>query len=79
MKVPRGAAPVLRFIKARYRTQTFLILAHYFFLPPNFPLDLFIMLYFLVSNFMNHQDAFPCQLLVDALSVVLDQRRIFVL
>lgn len=69
------AARVIRSIRSRYRTQAFLFLAYHFFLTSPLHLDIFIMLFILVSNFMNRQQAFPSQLLLDGLRFLLDERR----
>jgi hypothetical protein len=69
------AARVVRSIKSRYRTQAFLFLAYHFFLSSPLHLDIFIIFFILVSNFMNRQQAFPSQLLVDGLRFLLDERR----
>lgn len=69
------AAHVVRSIKSRYRTQAFLFLAYHFFLSSPLHLDIFIVFFILVSNFMNRQQAFPSQLLVDGLRFLLDERR----
>ncbi|KAF1915666.1 hypothetical protein BDU57DRAFT_452720 [Ampelomyces quisqualis] len=69
------AARVIRSIKSRYRTQAFLFLAYHFFLTSFVHLDIFIVFFVLVSNFMNRQQAFPSQLILDALRILLDERR----
>ena len=69
------AARVIRSIKSRYRTQAFLFLAYHFFLTSPMHLDIFIMFFILVSNFMNRQHAFPSQLAIDGLRFLLDERR----
>lgn len=69
------AARVVRSIKSRYRTQAFLFLAYHFFLTSFVHLDIFIVFFILVSNFMNRQQAFPSQLILDGLRVLLDERR----
>lgn len=69
------AARIVRSIKSRYRTQAFLFLAYHFFLTSPMHLDIFIVFFILVSNFMNRQQAFPSQLLVDAARYLLDERR----
>ena len=69
------AAQVIRSIKSRYRTQAFLFLAYHFFLTSPLHLDIFIIFFILVSNFMNRQQAFPNQLAVDGLRFLLDERR----
>lgn len=81
LKVPTNraaaikAARVIRSIKSRYRTQAFLFLAYHFFLTSPMHLDIFIMFFILVSNFMNRQQAFPSQLAIDGLRFLLDERR----
>jgi hypothetical protein len=70
------AARVIRSIKSRYRTQAFLFLAYHFFLTSVVHLDIFIIFFILVSNFMNRQQAFPSQLVIDGLRILLDKRRI---
>ncbi|KAF1936014.1 hypothetical protein EJ02DRAFT_105783 [Clathrospora elynae] len=66
---------IIRSIKSRYRTQAFLFLAYHFFLTSPMHLDIFIMFFILVSNFMNRQQAFPSQLVIDGLRFLLDERR----
>lgn len=69
------AARVIRSIKSRYRTQAFLFLAYHFFLTSIVHPDIFIIFFILVSNFMNRQQAFPSQLVLDGLRIMLDERR----
>lgn len=69
------ATRVIRSIKSRYRTQAFLFLAYHFFLTSPLHLDIFIIFFILVSNFMNRQQAFPSQLVLDGLRFLLDERR----
>ncbi|KAJ4366816.1 1,2-dihydroxy-3-keto-5-methylthiopentene dioxygenase [Neocucurbitaria cava] len=69
------ASRVIRSIKSRYRTQAFLFLAYHFFLTSPLHLDIFIMFFILVSNFMNRQQAFPSHLLLDGIQFLLDERR----
>jgi hypothetical protein len=69
------ASRVIRSIKSRYRTQAFLFLAYHFFLTSPMHLDIFIMFFILVSNFMNRQQAFPNQLAIDGLLFLVDERR----
>ncbi|KAF2854113.1 hypothetical protein T440DRAFT_388097 [Plenodomus tracheiphilus IPT5] len=69
------AAQVIGNIKRRYRAQAFLFLAYHFFLTSPMHLDIFIMFFILVSNFMNRQHAHPSQLFFDALRFLLDERR----
>jgi glycosyltransferase involved in cell wall biosynthesis len=69
------AARVIRSIKSRYRSQAFLFLAYHFFLTSFVHLDIFIIFFILVSNFMNREQAFPSQLLLDGLRFLLDERR----
>ncbi|KAH9873038.1 hypothetical protein J1614_005434 [Plenodomus biglobosus] len=69
------AARVIGNIKRRYRAQAFLFLAYHFFLTSPMHLDIFIMFFILVSNFMNRQHAHPSQLFFDALRFLLDERR----
>ncbi|KAH8727714.1 hypothetical protein GQ44DRAFT_610345 [Phaeosphaeriaceae sp. PMI808] len=69
------AARVIRSIKSRYRTQAFLFLAYHFFLTSPLHLDIFIVFFILVSNFMNRHQTFPSQLLLDGLRFLLDERR----
>lgn len=70
------ATRVIRSIKSRYRVQAYLFLAYHFFLTSPLHLDIFIMFFILVSNFMNREQAFPTQLLVDGLRFLLDERRL---
>ncbi|KAF2128678.1 hypothetical protein P153DRAFT_292632 [Dothidotthia symphoricarpi CBS 119687] len=80
-KMPRNgakavrAARIIRSIKSRYRTQAFLFLAYHFFLTSPMHLDIFIMFFILVSNFMNRHQAFPSHLLVEGARFLLDERR----
>ncbi|KAH7378453.1 hypothetical protein DE146DRAFT_320192 [Phaeosphaeria sp. MPI-PUGE-AT-0046c] len=69
------AARVIRSIKSRYRTQAFLFLAYHFFLTSFVHLDIFIMFFILVSNFMNREQAFPSQLVLDGVRILIDERR----
>lgn len=69
------AARMVRSIRGRYRAQAFLFLAYHFFLSSPVHLDIFVIFFILVSNFMNRQDAFPSQLLLEGLRVLLDERR----
>jgi hypothetical protein len=69
------AARVIRSIKSRYRAQAFLFLAYHFFLTSFVHLDIFIIFFILVSNFMNREQAFPSQLVIDGLRFLLDERR----
>jgi hypothetical protein len=73
------AARVIRSIKSRYRTQAFLFLAYHFFLTSFVHLDIFILFFILVSNSMNHDQAFTSQLLLDGLRFLLDERRFMLL
>jgi hypothetical protein len=66
---------LIRHIRSRYRTQAYLILAHHFFLGHPLLLDIFIVLFILVSNFMNRQNSFPCHTIVEGIAVLVDQRR----
>ncbi|KAF2796314.1 hypothetical protein K505DRAFT_237998 [Melanomma pulvis-pyrius CBS 109.77] len=68
-------ARLVRGIRSRYRTQAYLILAHHFFLSSPLLLDIFIVLFILVSNFMNRQNSFPCHLVAEGLAVLVDHRR----
>lgn len=69
------AARVIRSIKGRYRAQAFLFLAYHFFLASPHHLDVFVLFFILVSNFMNRAHAFPSQLLIDGARLLLDERR----
>lgn len=69
------AARVIRSIQSRYRTQAFLFLAYHFFLTSFVHLDIFIMLFILVSNFMNREQAFPSQLVIDGVRILINERR----
>jgi hypothetical protein len=69
------AARVIRSIKSRYRAQAFLFLAYHFFLSSPMHLDIFIMFFILVSNFMNREQAFPSQLVIDGIRFLIDERR----
>lgn len=69
------AARVVRSIRGRYRAQAFLFLAYHFFLSSPLHLDVFVLFFILVSNFMNRKDAFPIQMLIDGVRFLLDERR----
>lgn len=69
------AARVIRSIKGRYRAQAFLFLAYHFFLSSPLHLDVFVLFFILVSNFMNRNEAFPIQMLIDGVRFLLDERR----
>jgi hypothetical protein len=69
------AARVIRSIRGRYRAQAFLFLAYHFFLSSPLHLDVFVLFFILVSNFMNRNEAFPIHMLVDAVRFLLDERR----
>jgi hypothetical protein len=69
------AARVIRSIKGRYRAQAFLFLAYHFFLSSPLHLDVFVLFFILVSNFMNRKEAFPIQMLIEGVRFLLDERR----
>ncbi|KAG9199359.1 hypothetical protein G6514_008615 [Epicoccum nigrum] len=69
------AARVIRSIRGRYRAQAFLFLAYHFFLSSPLHLDVFVLFFILVSNFMNRNEAFPIHMFVDAVRFLLDERR----
>lgn len=69
------AARVVRSIRGRYRAQAFLFLAYHFFLSSPLHLDVFVLFFILVSNFMNRSHAFPVQMLLDAVRLLLHERR----
>lgn len=69
------AARVIASIKHRYRAQAFLFLAYHFFLTSPMHLDIFIIFFILVSNFMNRRHAHPSQLFLDAIRLLLDEKR----
>jgi hypothetical protein len=69
------AARVIRSIKSRYRAQAFLFLAYHFFLTSPMHLDIFLLFFILVSNFMNRHQAFPSQLVIDGIRFLVDERR----
>jgi hypothetical protein len=69
------AARVIRSIRGRYRAQAFLFLAYHFFLSSPLHLDVFVIFFILVSNFMNRNEAFPVQMFVDGVRFLLDERR----
>lgn len=66
---------MIRSIRSRYRIQAYLILGHHFFLQSPMLLDVFIVFFILVSNFMNRQQAFPSHLIAEGLRFLVDQRR----
>jgi hypothetical protein len=70
-----GITRLIRSIRGRYRVQAFLILGHHFFLQSPLLLDVFVVLFILVSNFMNLQNAVPSQLFVEGMRFLVDQRR----
>ncbi len=70
------AARVVRSIRGRYRAQAFLFLAYHFFVASPLHLDVFVLFFILVSNFMNRKDAFPIHMLIDGLRFLLDERRL---
>ncbi|PVI07627.1 hypothetical protein DM02DRAFT_512153 [Periconia macrospinosa] len=70
----RDPAAVLRGIRFRYRVQAYLILGHHFFLQSPLLLDVFIILFILVSKFMNRQYAVPNQLSFHGLQILKEQR-----
>ena len=57
--------------------QAFLILGHHFFLPAQSPLllDIFVLLFVLVSNFMNRHHTVPSQLLIESARFLRDHHR----
>ncbi|OAG09178.1 uncharacterized protein CC84DRAFT_1065297, partial [Paraphaeosphaeria sporulosa] len=65
----------IRSIRSRYRVQAFLILGHHFFLQSPLLLDIFVVLFILVSNFMNRQNTVPSQLLVQGMRFLASNRR----
>lgn len=69
------AARVIRSIRGRYRAQAFLFLAYHFFLSSPLHLDVFVIFFILVSNFMNRKEAFPIQMFIDGVRFLLDERR----
>ncbi|KAK7184247.1 hypothetical protein DPSP01_002727 [Paraphaeosphaeria sporulosa] len=70
-----GTARAIRSIRSRYRVQAFLILGHHFFLQSPLLLDIFVVLFILVSNFMNRQNTVPSQLLVQGMRFLASNRR----
>lgn len=68
-------ARVVRSIRGRYRAQAFLFLAYHFFLSSPLHLDVFVLFFILVSNFMNRKEAFPIQMIIDGVRFLLDERR----
>ncbi|KAH6622131.1 hypothetical protein C7974DRAFT_314404 [Boeremia exigua] len=69
------AARIVRSIRGRYRAQAFLFLAYHFFLSAPLHLDVFVLFFILVSNFMNRSHAFPTHMFLDGLRFLLDERR----
>lgn len=69
------AARVIRSIRGRYRAQAFLFLAYHFFLSSPLHLDVFVLFFILVSNFMNRKETFPIQMFIDGVRFLLDERR----
>ena len=65
---------LIRQIRSRYRVQAFLILGHHFFIQSPLFLDIFVILFILVSNFMNRQNAVPSQLYVEGIRFLIAQR-----
>lgn len=70
-----GTTRVIRSIRSRYRVQAFLILGHHFFLESPLLLDVFVVLFILVSNFMNRQNTVPSQLFVQGIRFLVDNHR----
>lgn len=52
-----------------------MFLAYHFFLSSPLHLDVFVLFFILVSNFMNRKEAFPIQMLIDGVRFLLDERR----
>ncbi|KAF2637801.1 hypothetical protein P280DRAFT_406353 [Massarina eburnea CBS 473.64] len=66
-------AAVLHTIRNRYRVQAYLIMGHHFFLQSPMLLDIFVILFILVSNFMNRQHAVSSRLSREGIQVLMDQ------
>lgn len=64
----------LRQIRFRYRVQAFLIVGHHFFIQSPLFLDVFVILFILVSNFMNRRNSVPSQLYVGGIRSLTAQR-----
>lgn len=71
----QSTARLIQSIRSRYRVQAFLILGHHFFLQSPLLLDIFVVLFILVSNFMNRQNTVPSQLFVEGIRFLINQRR----
>ncbi|KAF1957564.1 hypothetical protein CC80DRAFT_410624 [Byssothecium circinans] len=67
-------AVVLNTIRNRYRVQAYLILGHHFFLHSPILLDIFVILFILVSNFMNRHHTVPNRLLREGIQLLMEQR-----
>lgn len=74
MRVSRDAARLVRAVRSRYRVQAFLIMAYHLFVESYSMLDVFVVLFILVSNFMNQHRSVASQLLVEGVRVLVQER-----
>ncbi|KAF2680686.1 hypothetical protein K458DRAFT_311199 [Lentithecium fluviatile CBS 122367] len=74
MRVSRDAARMIRAVRSRYRVQAFLIMGHHFFIESYTMLDIFVVLFILVSNYMNRHRSVPSQLLVEGIRFLINER-----
>ncbi|PSN70901.1 hypothetical protein BS50DRAFT_486767 [Corynespora cassiicola Philippines] len=66
---------IFQFVMRRYRVQAFMTLAYHFFLPSYMLLDVFLVLFILVTNYINRRQAFPNQLIIQGMRIIADERR----
>jgi hypothetical protein len=74
MRVSRDAARLIRAVRSRYRVQAFLIMGYHFFIESYTMLDIFVVLFILVSNRMNEHRSVPSQLLVEGIRFLVHER-----
>jgi hypothetical protein len=74
VRVSRQAARMVRAVRSRYRVQAFLIMGFHFFMQSYTMLDVFVILFILVSNHMNQHRSVPSQLLVEGIRVLILER-----
>jgi len=74
MRISRDAARLIRAVRSRYRVQAFLIMGYHFFIESYTMLDIFVVLFILVSNYMNQHRSVPSQLLVEGIRFLVHER-----
>jgi hypothetical protein len=74
MRVSRDAARLIRAVRSRYRVQAFLIMGYHFFIESYTMLDIFVVLFILVSNYMNQHRSVSSQLLVEGIRFLVHER-----